>query len=169
MGAISSCCKEEEEIKTQGAEAAEGSEFSAVAIDEKHINKGKFDQNLAPFAGDVVLLKFTSKSSYSEKFVWLNDSSKMIHMSEQHKNTENFEEIKMKRHKEANLSDVTSVIAGPPAKPGKNEDEAGNENKCLTVTFKLGGGIDLKFKTEKDRDLWYDMLNKVWDMTKDFK
>ena len=113
MGAISSCCTKEEEQKAEGVVSGEGSEFSNVAIDEKHVGKDAFDQQLAPFLGEVVLLKFTSKSSYSERFVWLNDSSKMIHMSEQHKNTKNLDEIKQKRHKEANLSDVRicSVLA----------------------------------------------------------
>ena len=36
----------------------------------------------------------------------------------------------------------------------------------MTVTFKLGGGIDLKFLNEKNRDLWFDMINKVWDLAK---
>ena len=108
MGAVSSCCTKEEAEQAQGVSpGGEGSEFNSVAVDEVHTGKDAFDQELMPFQGEVVLLKFTSKSSYSERFVWLNDSSKMIHMSEQHKNAGTVDEIKQKRHKEANLSDVS--------------------------------------------------------------
>ena len=51
--------------------------------------------------------------------------------------------VKEKRHKEASLADVTDIIAGPPNKC-KNLTPS-HEKTCLTVQFKRGGGIDLKF------------------------
>ena len=64
---------------------------------------------------------------------------------------------KERRHKEASLSDVTSVVAGPPAK--KKADTVENvSDLCLTVNFKRGGGIDLQFKCKEDRDVWYNTL-----------
>ena len=77
----------------------EGMEFSTVQKDEAHIGTEKFDQNLSPFKGLHVDLKFTSKSSYESKFVWLNSYSNTIHMSQV--------ASKEKRHKEASLADVS--------------------------------------------------------------
>ena len=100
MGAISSCCKKD------GAEerpllAVEGSEFSGVENDEPHV-ADMYNQNLSPFTGLQIELKFTSKSSYENKFVWLNSTSKTIHMSTH--------ETKEKRHKEASLTDVSLTL-----------------------------------------------------------
>jgi len=35
------------------------------------------------------------------------------------------------------------------------------QDKCLTVVFKRGGGIDLKFESTADRDVWADTLSKI--------
>jgi hypothetical protein len=108
-----------------------------------------YDQNLAPFTGCEVLQKFNNNTAYNKRFVWLNSTSRTIHMS-QHMTKE-------RRHKEASLSDVTSVVAGPPAK--KKADAVDNVSElCLTVNFKRGGGIDLQFKSKEDRDVWYNTL-----------
>jgi enolase len=85
--------------------------------------------------------------------VWLNSSTRTIHMS-QHMTKE-------RRHKEASLADVTSVVSGPPA---KSKGNTGNEilgDLCLTVNFKRGGGIDLQFKSREERDSWYNTLLKI--------
>ncbi len=67
---------------------------------------------------------------------------------------------KERRHKEASLTDVTSVVAGPPVK--RKTQFADNLNDlCLTVNFKRGGGIDLQFKTKEDRDSWYSTLLNI--------
>lgn len=108
-----------------------------------------YDQNLAPFTGCEVLQKFNNNTGYNKRFVWLNSTSRTIHMS-QHMTKE-------RRHKEASLSDVTSVVAGPPAKK-KAETEENFSDLCLTVNFKRGGGIDLQFKTKEDRDVWFNTL-----------
>lgn len=108
-----------------------------------------YDQNLAPFTGCEVLQKFNNNTAYNKRFVWLNSTSRTIHMS-QHMTKE-------RRHKEASLSDVTSVVAGPPAKK-KAEAVENVTDLCLTVNFKRGGGIDLQFKSKADRDVWYNTL-----------
>jgi hypothetical protein len=97
MGVVSSCCQKD------GAEdrpllGVEGSEFSGVENDEPHVSD-TYNQNLSPFTGLQIDLKFTSKSSYENKFVWLNSTSKTIHMS--------VHQTKEKRHKEASLTDVS--------------------------------------------------------------
>jgi hypothetical protein len=108
-----------------------------------------YDQNLPPFVGCEVLQKFNNNTAYNKRFVWLNSNTRTIHMS-QHMTKE-------RRHKEASLSDVTSVVAGPPAKK-KAEAVENVTDLCLTVNFKRGGGIDLQFKTKEERDVWYNTL-----------
>ncbi len=67
---------------------------------------------------------------------------------------------KDRRHKEANLSGVISIIAGPPLKTSeKNITELAP--RSLTINFEVGGGIDLIFYTESSRDLWRDTLKKI--------
>ena len=74
---------------------------------------------------------------------------------------------KERRHKEASLSDVTSVVAGPPAKR-KMEGIVNESDLCLTVNFKRGGGIDLEFKSKEERDCWYNtMLHIVSEFDED--
>lgn len=108
-----------------------------------------YDQTLAPFTGCEVSQKFNNNTAYNKRFVWLNSSSRTIHMSTHM--------TKERRHKEASLSDVTSVVAGPPAK--KKADAVENVAElCLTVNFKRGGGIDLQFQSKEDRDVWYNTL-----------
>ena len=161
MGIVSSCCeKDYTEIKdgeasgtemagTPARKAEEGSEFTSVQKDEAHFGAEEHDQNQTTFAGIEMDLKFTSKSTYEKKFVWLNSYSHTIHMS--------MTPVKEKRHKEASLADVTDVISGPPNKC--KELTPAHESLCLTVNFKRGGGIDLKFESETERDLWFKTLN----------
>lgn len=52
--------------------------------------------------------KFTNKSSYDTRFIWVSLDARTIHMSQYM--------TKDRRHKEASLADVTSVVAGPPTK-----------------------------------------------------
>jgi len=54
---------------------------------------------------------------------------------------------------------VTGVVAGPPNRC-KGLTPA-HESLCLTINFKRGGGIDLKFENEAIRDLWYESLNNL--------
>ena len=100
MGAVSSCCEKDYAEISDTPVDGEGSEFAAVAKDEAHL-ADEYNQNLSPFTGLMVELKFTSKSGYEEKFVWLNSTSKTIHMSTH--------STKEKRHKEASLADVCTT------------------------------------------------------------
>ncbi len=70
---------------------------------------------------------------------------------------------KDRRHKEASLQDITSVVAGPPARYKKDGADGENiiDSKCLTINFKRGGGIDLVFKSEADRNLWFTTVKKI--------
>ncbi len=163
MGNFCSCCeKDYTELPDSSTELAqineekEGAEFISVQTDEVHIGKEEYDQNLAPFKGLSIDLKFTSKSSYEQKFVWLNSYSYTIHMSQV--------ASKERRHKEASLADVTGIIAGPPLKC-KAFTQA-HESLCITVNFKRGGGIDLKFDSEEMRDLWFQTLSTLTKNTK---
>jgi hypothetical protein len=95
--------------------------------------------------------KFTSKLLYEKKFVWVNLSARSIHMSEYNS--------KERCHKEASLSDVTAVELGVPKK--FEEGLAPIADHCLTVVFKRGGGIDLKFDNQNTRDIWAETLTKI--------
>ena len=107
MGAISSCCQKDGAEDRPLLNGIEGEEFAGVDSDEAH-TADMYNQNLSPFTGLQLELKFTSKSSYENKFVWLNSTSKTIHMSTH--------QTKEKRHKEASLTDVSLPLrrfAGP--------------------------------------------------------
>lgn len=123
--------------------------------DEK--NASEFDMNSSVFEGLEIQQKFTNKSSYDTRFVWVNLHSRTIHMSQYM--------TKDRRHKEATLADVTAVVAGPPAKGRRVSNGKANENLnescCLTINFKRGGGIDLIFATKTERDLWFSTLKRI--------
>jgi hypothetical protein len=113
--------------------------------------------------GTEVDIKFTSKFSYSKKFIWINKRTLTINMSKY--------SSKERSHKEASLSDLTSVIAGPPAIYKPIDMSTGMSNSslpaqvdgklCLTINFSKGGGIDIKFSTEEERNLWFTELNNI--------
>ena len=118
----------------------------------------EFDNNSTVFEGLELLQKFTNKSSYDTRFIWINLHSRTIHMSQYM--------TKDRRHKEAGLTDVTSVVAGPPSKFKRvstvdGPSTEGLSTNCLTINFQRGGGIDLCFKTESDRNLWFTTLKKI--------
>jgi hypothetical protein len=72
---------------------------------------------------------------------------------------------KERRHKEASLADVTSVVAGPPAKRkplADGESESVYVDNCLTINFRKGGGIDLQFSSKQERDEWLDALTTIF-------
>eukprot|EP01034_Spumella_vulgaris_P022498 gene22498-28626_t len=80
---------------------------------------------------------------------------------------------KDRRHKEASLVDVVSVAAGPPEKFKARVSASGvpeefqDSDLCLSVKFVRGGGIDLKFKTEEERDSWHDVITHIVLQQKD--
>jgi hypothetical protein len=113
------------------------------------------DPNSPVFQGTNLDQKFTSKLTFEKRFVWVDITRRTIHMSQ-------FFD-KERRHKEATLSEVTSLTAGPPAKlkemnDGERSDFSG---RCLTINFKKGGGVDFMFATEQERNIWYDTLRKI--------
>lgn len=123
-----------------------------------------FDLKSPVFEGSTVDQKFSNKSTYDSKFVWINFDARTINLSEYTN--------KGKRHKEASLSDVVNVVAGPPDKhKAIDSNNPGVTKKldistCLTITFVRGGGIDLRFKDEIERDAWYVALTKLLALEK---
>lgn len=135
----------------QGASSSSGASSS-------NNNGLEFDLNSPVFKGAVVQQKFFNKSTYDPKFAWINVKSRSLCLSEHM--------TKERRHKEASLGDVTGVIAGPPEKYkaiiGANGDPQHlDPNLCLSVKFVRGGGIDLKFSTMEERDLWSHVIMRL--------
>jgi hypothetical protein len=114
-----------------------------------------FDMNSSIFEGLELLQKFTNKSSYDTRFIWINLHSFTIHMSQYMS--------KERRHKEASLKDIQSIIPGAPARSKQDL----NPSCCMTINFRRGGGIDLVFKSETDRNLWSSTMNKVLEYMKE--
>ena len=100
--------------------------------------------------GIWVQQKFTSKSTYARMFIWINLETFTIHMSEH--------ATKERKHKEASLGDVTKVEQGLPSKGDAKESD---KDVSLTITFKRGGGIDLKFDNNEVRNKWFDTLVEI--------
>lgn len=115
----------------------------------------EFDPNSLVFKGTVVDQKFTNKSSFEPKFAWINLTTRSINLSE-HISRD-------RRHKEASIADIVTVVAGPPEKyrPPTELSATLDFRLCLTVNFQRGGGIDLKFKSEEERDQWCSVLTKL--------
>ncbi len=104
------------------------------------------------FDGTELEQKFTAKTAYERKFVWINLNNKSIHMSEHF--------TKERRHKEASIADITNVVKGPPNKlPTKGGGD--NPDLGMTIVFRRGGGIDLHFKTKEIRDVWADTVRAI--------
>lgn len=138
---------------------SEKDKYSSVGNDELKVNTIKefndaiiqeFGLRASIFEGSMVEQKFTSKQVFESKFIWVNLDSRTIHMSTNGN--------KESRHKEASLTDVTSVEKGAP-KIIKIKEE--NASSCLTVNFQRGGGIDLRFKSDAECDEWFLLLNRI--------
>ena len=199
MGSVSSCCESEHDYD-QGIKAivnpdetenntvtpakpptAQPVDLSTIASNKEVIqspfseagsayqycnsNVLGFDLKSPVFEGSTVDQKFSNKSTYDSKFVWINFDARTINLSEYTN--------KGKRHKEASLSDVVNVVAGPPDKhKAIDSNNPGGVTKkldistCLTITFVRGGGIDLRFKNEVERDAWYVALTKLLALEK---
>jgi len=109
------------------------------------------DPTSGVFEGLELLQKFTNKSSYDTRFIWINMQTNTMHMSQYM--------TKDRRHKEASLSEVTHV---EEARPSKVKSVAPiDPSLCLTINFKRGGGIDLLFKTTADRNEWTAVLKRI--------
>lgn len=164
MGCTLPCCTDYTELKNE--------DFAVEVVSSKHhgdslrdVNTPTRDSNILDldlnspvFKGTTAMQKFSNKSTYDQKFVWINIHNRTLNLSEYN--------TKEKRHKEASIGDVVNVVAGPPEKFKAAVDENGVQEKlnigqCLSVTFVRGGGIDLKFLTEAERDAWYLALTKL--------
>eukprot|EP01036_Dinobryon_divergens_P028017 gene28017-36898_t len=132
--------------------ASENTVFHAVP-DHKDDVLHTFDLNSSVFIPSLLEQKFSNKSSYEIKYAWINISARTLNLSDH--------PSKERRHKEAGLTDVISVIAGPPDKYKPRGGDAANvnPNQCLTIKFVRGGGIDFKFKTKDERDIWYEVIS----------
>ena len=132
--------------------AVENTVFHAVP-DHKDDVLRTFDLNSSVFNPSLLEQKFSNKSSYEIKYAWINTNARTLNLSEH--------SSKERRHKEAGLTDVVSVIAGPPDKykPRGGDPANVNPNHCLTIKFVRGGGIDFKFKGKEERDIWYDVIS----------
>lgn len=127
-------------------------------IPDPQESEKEYDLNSPVFKGMVVQQKFFNKSSYDPKFVWINLSTRSLCLSEH--------SIKERRHKEANIADITGVIAGPPEKYKASVNANGetvplSPELCLSVKFVRGGGIDLQFQTTQERDSWYQVITRL--------
>ena len=148
MGNIcSSCCKDESKYARTGDDETSfhdpGTEFNATILQE-------FDMTSPVFEVASLKQKCTIKQNYEPQFVWVNLETRTIHMSDQ--------TSKEQRHKEASLADATSVEEGGPRRVRNME---GNISSCLTINFQKGGGIDLRFTTDAECDLWVKVLNEI--------
>ena len=99
-------------------------------------------------------VKFTSKELYESTRIWLQVESGSIHMSQ-------FDD-KKKSHKEANIADMKEVVNGGPKRPKPGDPLYPSDiNKCATVRFVKGGGIDIIFDSQKDRDDFSYALRQI--------
>lgn len=153
MGNICSSCCEKGYNKigdeTENFYNDPGAQFNTSLLQE-------FDLESSILQGAHVHQKFTSKSVYEPRFIWVNLESRTIHMS--------LHPTKDRRHKEASLADVISVFRGAPKRDKKVEKNC--ENRSLTVNFQRGGGIDLKFISDEECELWCTVLNRIVEFLK---
>jgi hypothetical protein len=161
MGCCLPCDDSYEEIKDEnwGKDVQSVQKSSNPLLQTEESDSPEFDLTSHVFQGSTVDQKFSNKATYEQKFVWINLNSKTLNLSEY--------KTKEKRHKEASIRDIVNVVAGPPNRFKAEVDERSGEQQklnigcCLSVTFVRGGGIDLKFKTEAERDAWYLALTKM--------
>ncbi len=137
-------------------DAAQSMMHAAVG---EHYGEDAFDKLRCKVVFDILEVeqKFTSKMLYEKKYIWVNLAGRSIHMSEH--------PSKERRHKEASLTDVTEVVCGIPKK--FKEGLVPVPEHCLTIVFKRGGGLDLKFDSENTRDIWAETLNKIVKQVRD--
>lgn len=133
--------------------------ITSQSVSATSVSGKPYDESLSVFKGTLVEQKFSNKSNYDTKFAWINWEHRSLNLSEHM--------TKERRHKEASLVDVISVIPGAPEKfkgattPNGGSAPFPDPHLCLTVKFVRGGGIDLKFKTETDRNLWQEEITKL--------
>jgi hypothetical protein len=171
MGCTLPCCDDYAELKDEvedyGVEVPSSKESpsgkyqpttTATLVGKKNEDLLDLDLSSPVFKGTTCDQKFSNKSTYDQKFIWINIHSRTINLSEY--------KTKEKRHKEAGIADIVNVVAGPPEKYKATTDANGSPEKMniglfLSVTFIRGGGIDLRFASETERDAWYLAITKL--------
>jgi hypothetical protein len=93
------------------------------------------DSNSPVIQGAIIKQKFSStkNSVFEDRFVWVDIATQTIHLS-------TFPN-KERRHKEANLSDVTRIIAEIPSMYDSTSTPDGEKNlkdRCITIDFRKG-------------------------------
>lgn len=108
------------------------------------------------FKGTKALQKFSNKSTFEPRFLWVNLHNQTLNLSEHM--------TKEKRHKEVGIKDIVSVLQALPVKNSSEKKKDADKldvSRCLTVNFTKGGGIDLQFATNDEREAWYSALTKL--------
>ena len=94
----------------------------------------KFDLKCSIFEGRFLPRKFIRNTEYQIRFFWVSLRTRTIDMS-------HFDQ-KERKHKEAALSDVTSIVRGSP----QLEDiDTVNPKLSMTINFQEGSGVDLRY------------------------
>lgn len=129
------------------------------AVAAAPVTEADFDPTSCVFEGLEILQKFTRKSSFDSRFIWISLPSRTIHMSQYM--------TKERRHKEASLTEVTSIVEGLPAKlkrVGADSTVPPDPDCFMTINFNKGGGIDLQFRSKEERDEWLVTLRRIMDL-----
>jgi hypothetical protein len=155
MGNICSSCCECDKGKYKSIEGEDGTTFQDEQGSEFKTLQSELDMKSPVFEGSIIPRKFSRNRKYENRFMWVNIDSKTIHMS-----THN---TKDRRHKEASLADVSSILKGAP---NIADGLIGKPSCCLTVNFQKDSGIDLCFSTETECDLWYTVLSRIIKLIK---
>ena len=135
-------------------------------IPDHSLGENQFDKDSLVFKGTAVEQKFFNKSTYDPKFMWVNLKSRTLCLSEHNSRD--------RSHKEASLADVSGVIAGPPVRLKAPLGADGqpilvNYDMCMSIKFVRGGGIDVKFQSVADRDLWLKTMVRIISQQKELE
>lgn len=150
MGNICSSCCEGDKDKYKSIEGEDATDFQDSPQNELKILQSELDMKSPVFEGSVIPRKFSKNKKYENRFMWVDLDTKTIHMS--------LHNAKDRRHKEASLSDVSSILKGAP---NIVDGMIGKPSCCLTINFQKDSGIDLCFPTDAECDLWYTVLSRI--------
>lgn len=130
--------------------------FVSIPADE---SLNGFDREQPVFKGMIVEQKFHNKATYDRRLAWIKLEARTLCLSEY--------ESTNRKHKEARISDITGLVAGPPDKiKATVADSAalmssGSWDCYLSIKFQRGGGVDLRFHNRTERDMWLDVLTRL--------
>lgn len=154
MGLCSSCTEFNEQIHDGDFTDVVSSRDNSSQGQSEALNIVKsLDVNSPVFQGCTLDQKFSQSLLYEKQFVWIDIVTRTIHMSK-------FPN-KERRHREANLSEVSSLNAGLPMKLSDEHMKNSPADRCLTINFKRSNGVDFLFSSTHERNIWYDTLRKI--------